>query len=178
MQGTNFIQERLKDFGENKKFDILRNLKESILREEIKELFSIMAPNNYVEITHGQREFGKDLVVIQKGEFADIVTGVLVLRGDIRTRSSGVIDKIKSQVEQCFEHPIYIKALKGPIEISHVWIMIAGTLSEGANERLTKEIKRPNVHVFDLKWLSEHFSKYYPHVFFEGRVSKYLEDRI
>lgn len=151
---------------------------EALLREEIKELISVMSPGSYVEITHGQTEYGKDLVVIQKGEFGDLATAVVVVRGDIRTRSSGLIDKIKSQVEQCFKHPVFIKPVKGPVNISHVWVMIAGALSEGANTRLYKEIDRPNIQIFDLKWLSDNFTKHYPYVFFEGTVSKYLENKI
>jgi len=178
MNGESLLQERLKQFTENQKFEILKSLDERFLREEIRELISSMDSMAYVEITHGSDEYGKDLVVIQRSKFGEVVVAVVVVRGDIHTRSSGIIDKIKSQVEQCFEHPALIKAVKGPLNVSHAWIMVAGMLSKGANIRLTKEMTRPNIKIFDLKWLSDNFSKYYPHVFFEGRVSKYLEDKI
>ncbi|MBI4284019.1 MAG: hypothetical protein HY663_06075, partial [Chloroflexi bacterium] len=178
MSRLNLLQERLKDFSEDKKHNILKSLDENTLRREIKELITVMETGSYVEVYHGVSEYGKDLVVIRKDKFGDKPVAIVVTRGDIHTRSSGLIDKIKSQVEQCFEHPAFIKTIKGPLDIAEVWIMIAGTLSQGANIRLTKEIKRPNISIFDLKWLADKFTEYYPHVYFEGRVSKFLEDKV
>jgi hypothetical protein len=175
---TSLLQSRLKEFSEDQKYAILKSLDEHTLRLEIKELICAMDPDSYVEVYHGPNEYGKDLVVIRQDKFGEKPTAVVVTLGDIHTRSSGLIDKIKSQVEQCFEHPAFLKPIKGPTEIAHVWIMIAGTLSQGANLRITKETKRPNITVFDLKWMAKQFSEYYPHVYFEGRASKYLEDKI
>lgn len=172
------IEEIVKRLSENTKGDILRGINEATLRGGVKELLQKMEPSSYVEIYHGQDEYGKDLVMIRKSPFGDESVGIVVVRGNIRTRSSGLIDKIKSQVEQCFLHPAFLKTVKGPVNISSVWVMVAGMLSKGANTRLTTEIPRPNVNTYDLRWLVDNFTKYYPYVFFESRVSQYIEDKI
>ena len=172
------IEEIVRRLSENTKSDVLKSINEATLRSGIKELLKQMEPSSYVEIYHGQDEYGKDLVMIRKSPFGDAPTAIVVVRGDIRTKSSGLIDKIKSQVEQCFEHPALIKTVKGPVNISSVWVMVAGMLSKGANKRLTAEIPRPNVTIYDLKWLVNNFTKDYPYIFFESRVSQYIEDKI
>ncbi len=172
------IEEIVRRLSENTKSDILKSINEATLRSGIKELLKQMEPSSYVEIYHGQDEYGKDLVMIRKSPFGDTPIAIVVVRGDIRTKSSGLIDKIKSQVEQCFEHPALIKTVKGRVNISSVWVMVAGMLSKGANKRLTAEIPRPNVSIYDLRWLVNNFTKDYPYIFFESRVSQYIEDKI
>jgi len=57
-------------------------------------------------------------------------------------------------------------------------LMIAGTLSKGANVRLTTEVSRPNLTIFDLKWLIEKFTQHYPYIFFESSICEYIEKKI
>jgi DNA polymerase III delta prime subunit len=178
MEKETKIEEIVKRLSENTKSDILKSINEVTLRSGIKELLQRMEPSSYVEIYHGQDEYGKDLVMIRKSLFGDAPVGIVVIRGDIKTQSSGLIDKIKSQVEQCFIYPASLKTVKGQLNMSSVWVMVAGMLSKGANTRLTAEIPRSNVSIYDLRWLVDNFTKHYPYIFFESRVSEYIEDKI
>jgi hypothetical protein len=172
------IEKIVKTLSENMKSEILMSINEATLRNGVKELLQKMEPDSYVEMYHQQDEYGKDLVMIRRSPFGDAPVGIVVVRGDIKTRSAGLIDKIKSQVEQCFEHPASVKTVKGPVFISAAWVMLAGMLSKNANRRLTTEIRRPNVTIYDLRWLVDKFTRYYPYIFFESRVSEYIEDKI
>lgn len=183
MQENTMVESVVKLLGENRKYEILKNIEETTLHKELLQLFTTMDPDCYVEITHGIGEYGKDLVIVRSDPFGQIVTSVVVIRGDIRTKSSGsgVIAKLKDQVGQSFIYPARLKAHKDPLQVNFVWVIVAGHVSKGANKRIIKEIDQaysPNVIVRDLKWLAENFSKYYPHVFYEGQVSRFIEDRI
>lgn len=175
------IKELVKGLGENDKFDIIRGLKETELHKELKELLSAMDPNSHVEITQGSEEFGKDLVMVRHDPLGDRITGIIVKTGDIRSRASGTIDDIKSQVEQAFSIPASLKGFEfqGDLDVTFVTVIIAGILSKQAMIRLKAEINkptnRPNLKILDLKWLIDNFTQYYPYVFYEGKVSEYLE---
>ena len=49
-----------------KRKEILMSFKEIEFHSFLKELLQIMEPNYTIEITHGAREFGKDLVIVKK----------------------------------------------------------------------------------------------------------------
>jgi len=178
------IKELVKGLKENKKFEIIRSYREDKLHWEIKELLSNMYPNSYVEVTHGQTELGKDLVVVSKDALGDRVTGVIVKVGDITGKTAGVIDNIKSQVEQALSHSVEVKGFEfeGEYDTTFVTIIVAGNISVQASKRLRGEINRPiyrpNVSIRNMKWLVDNFTKYYPYVFYEGKISEYLENRI
>ena len=178
MQKQSKIAQIVKTLNENTKAEILKSMDENNLREGISELLKKMEPDAYIQLYHGSQEYGKDIVVLKRSPFGETATAVVVVRGDIHTKSSGLVDKIKSQVEQCFLHPAILESVKGQTKISVVWVMVAGTLSKGANIRLTAEINRPNVEIYDLKWLVDHFTESYPYVFFESNVSEYIENKI
>lgn len=177
MQNGVMIKELVKGLRENHKFDIIRGLKETELHKEIKELLCAMYPSNYIEITHGSDEFGRDLVMVGQDPLGDRVTGVVVKTGDIRSRAAGTIDEIKSQVEQAFSNAVSLKGFEfqNDLEITFVAVIIAGFLSKQALLRLKAEINkpvnRPNLIIRDLKWLVDNFTQYYPYVFYEGEVS-------
>jgi hypothetical protein len=178
MQQESKIAQIVKMLNENTKADLLKSIDEANLRKGIVELLKKMESTAYIELYHGQDEYGKDIVVIRKSPFGDNAIAIVVVRGDIRTKSSGLVDKIKSQVEQCFLHPAILESIKGQTKISFVWVMVAGTLSKGASIRLIAEINRPNVQIYDLKWLVDNFTQYYPYIFFESSISEYIEDKI
>lgn len=184
MQNRVMIKELVKGLPENHKFDIIRGLKETELHKELKELLSAMDPNSYVEITQGSDEFGKDLVMVRDDPLGDRITGIIVKTGDIRSRQSGTIDDIKSQVGQAFSIPASLKGFEfqGDLDVTFVTVIIAGILSKQAMIRLKAEInepvKRPNLIIHDLKWLVDNFTQYYPYVFYEGEVSRYLESTL
>ncbi|MBA7468673.1 hypothetical protein ES707_03925 [subsurface metagenome] len=184
MENEGLIRELVKGLPENHKFDIIQSLTETELHKEIKELLAAMYPNNYVAITHGSEELGRDLVIVSEDPLGDRVMGVVVKTGDIRSKASGAIDKIKDQVEEAFSHPVSLKGFEfeSDLDITFVTVIIAGILSRQAVLRLRREINkpinRPNTSIRDLKWLVDNFTRYYPYVFYEGEVSRYLESTL
>lgn len=161
---------------------ILRSFKETDLHGHLKELLGRMEPNSLVEITHGPEEHGKDLVMVRKDRFRESVVGIVVKSGDIRGKTKGRIDEIKSQVDQSLTHPIRLKAIPDrTLSVSETWIMIAGNLSKSAHERLEREVKAKGENIeigFGLDWLVENFTNFYPQVFYEGRVMDFLKEKI
>jgi len=71
---------------------------------------------------------------------------------------------------------------QGQYYSTFVTMIIAGTMSVQAQKRLKSEINRPvqrtNISIRDLKWLVDKFTAHYPYVFYEGKVSQYLESKI
>jgi hypothetical protein len=127
---------------------ILVSFKELELHQHLKELFIAMEPNYMVEITHGSDEFGKDLVIVKKDKFTIDVIGVVVKCGDIRAKTAGKVDELKSniqevlysdarkalkeiesQIAQAFSHPAEIKTGFKKLSITKVFVVLAGEFS-------------------------------------------------
>ena len=60
------IKTLAKRLGENEKFDIIRNTREIELHQALQKMLVNMFPKNYVAVTHGADEYGRDLVIIQR----------------------------------------------------------------------------------------------------------------
>lgn len=184
MEEKTMIRNLVKELTDNDKMAIIKSIKERELHREIRSLLLEMYPGSYVEITCGVDEYGRDLVMVRKDPLGDRVVGIVVKRGDIKTRASGRIDEIVSQVSQSFLHPVSLKGFEfqGDMNITYVSVMLAGMPSKQAIIRLkveiNKPIERPNLRIRDLKWLIDSFTEYYPYVFYEGAVSKYIESSI
>lgn len=172
---------------------IIMDYKERDLHKFLKELFQAMEPNYTVEITHGPREFGKDLVIVKTDRFTNDVIGVVVKRGDIKAKTLGVVDSLKeqvdqvlsktseknlreieSQIQQAFKHPAEAKSILEELPVSDVFVVLAGEFSNQARTRLTAEL---SVKIFDINWLIDNFTEHYPHIFFEGEVIGFLENQ-
>ena len=160
------------------KREILMSFKEVDLYPHLKSLLTKMDPKSLVEITHGSEEYGKDLVMVREDRFGQTVIAVVVKTGDIRAKTLGKIDEVKSQVNQAIAHPAILKAIKSPLTVSTVWVILAGELSNQAHKRLEQEVDARDLKIYDLNWLIEHFTKYYPQVFFEGQVMDVLQEKI
>lgn len=158
--------------------NVLMSFKEVDLYPHLKSLLTNMAPESLVEITHGVDEYGKDLVMVREDRFGQTVTAIVVKTGDIRAKTLGKIDEVKSQVNQAIAHPAILKAIKGPLTVSTVWVVLAGELSGQAQTRLEREVDARDLKIYDLNWLIDYFTEYYPQVFFEGRVMDVLQEKI
>ena len=75
---------------------IIMEYRETDLHKFLKELFQIMESDYTVEITHGTREFGKDLVMVKTKGLVTHVIGVVVKRGAINGKTLGDVDDLKS----------------------------------------------------------------------------------
>ena len=162
--------------------------RETDLHRFLKELFQIMEPDYMIEITHGIREFGKDLVMIKNKGLVTHVIGVVVKRGaingktlgdvdDLKSRAHSVlssnaekkIEEIRSQIDQALAHPAETKSILEDLPISTVYVVLAGEFSNNARRRLTSELKS-EIEVLDINWLIDNFTEFYPEIFFEGRI--------
>jgi hypothetical protein len=157
---------------------VLLSFKERELYPHLKNLLTRMDSGSLVEITHGSDEYGKDLVMVREDQFGRTVIAIVVKTGDIRAKTLGKIDEVKSQVNQAIAHPAVLKVISGSLPVSTVWVILAGELSNQAQKRLEQEVDTRNLQIFDLNWLIESFTQYYPQVFFEGQVMDLLQEKI
>ncbi len=174
---------------------IIMDYKETDLHGFLKELFQSMEPNYMVEITHGTQEFGKDLVIVKSDTFTQEVIGVVVKCGHIRGKTRGDVDdlicrvdnalsktdekviaEIRSQVQQASKHPAEVKSKLEALPISKVFVVLAGEFSRNARARLTNELS-PKIEIFDLTWLTDKFTEFYPQIFFHGQVIDFLQKK-
>jgi len=163
-------------FDQRKKF--LESLSEADIREHLKGLLTSMEPASVVEITHGAEELGRDLVMVKETKFGQEVTAVVVKVGTIGGATMGKAEEIARQVEACFLHPAKLKTLVGEFLVEKVWVMVAGEFTRTGQQRLQAKIKTKPVKLFDIKWLVERFTEYYPQVYFEGNVIDFLKGKI
>jgi len=172
--------------SKKEKIALLLQKKESELHEAVEELVRRMFPDATVEITHGNSEYGKDIVSIHKEEFGCKCRAYVVKKGDknsgkITGRTRGPIDEIISQVRQALEHP-YRRPNGEEIKVNEVVVLIFGYPSKNARERLSKEIEFPNVFINDLGQIIELFDKYYPEYlqfpFWKGVIEEYMKELV
>lgn len=158
--------------------EILMSFPEKELHEHLKTLLGKMEPNAVVEITHGQQEYGKDLVMVREDQFGRATIALIVQMGHIRGATLGNVDKIISQVRQAFDHRVRLKTVAEELNISEAWVTLAGVLSVNAHKRLEEELKGRSIRIFDLNWLVENFTRDYPQVFFAGKLIDFLQEKI
>lgn len=192
----NEIIQLAKMLSKEKRKKILMSFKEAELHQYLKELFESMEPDYTIEITHEPSELGKDLVIVKRDRIGIDVIGIVVKTGDIRAKTAGKVDEVKthvkkifsyateakikdieSQVQQALKHPAEMKTIFKELPISKVFIVLSGELSKQARKRLEKELTGI-IEIKDIDWLIDNFTNYYPQIFFEGRVIDFLEEKI
>lgn len=190
------ITRRARALPKSERRAILKNFKETELHQQLRELFRSMQPDYLVEITHGASELGKDLVIVKKDNISEDVIAVIVKCGDIKGKTVGDIEditekaenilsareekrlkEIKSQVSQANKHPASYSSRLSLLLVSKIYIVLAGELSKQARARVAKELQG-NHEIFDLEWLVEKFTHFYPHVFFEGKYLDLIQNQI
>jgi GTPase SAR1 family protein/hemolysin-activating ACP:hemolysin acyltransferase len=190
------LGQRAKTISKEERKDILENFKETELHVYLKELFKAMQPDYVVEVTHGVDELGKDLVIVKKDTMTTDVIGVVVKRGNIKSKTLGDVDdiienanhilnikpekklkEIQSQMRQAFKHPAELRAIFDKLPINKVFVVLAGEISIRGRNRLLAEAMGP-VEIFDVNWLINKFTDYYPQIFFEGRLTDFIQSKI
>lgn len=196
MNGKNEIIRQAKALFKEKRKQILMSFNEVEMHKHLKELFQAMEPDQTIEITHGPHELGKDLVIVKEDTLSIDVIGVIVKMGDIRAKTLGEVDalkthiksvfskgmdkkikEIKSQVAQAYANPAEMRTIFKELKIYRAFVVLVGELSNIARTRLKTEIKE-NVEIKDINWLIDNFTDYYPQVFFEGEKIDFLQERI
>ena len=176
--------------------EILMAIPENDLHYDLKKLFVGMEPSYTIEVTQGPRELGKDLVLVRQDALTTDVIGVVVKCGNIKGKTLGEVDEvldrvevaltqkpnrktreIESQIKQSFAHKAELANFFQTLPVNKVIVIVAGEISREARTRLEKEIHGP-VEVHGINWLVTHFTQHYPHVFFEGQVTDFIQRRI
>lgn len=190
------LSQRAKTISREDRKAIIQGIKETELHTYLKELYKEMEPNYPVEVTHGVDELGKDLVIIKKDNMTTDVIGVVVKRGNVMASTLGDVDEIittvngllkskpdrklreiQSQINQAFAHPAEFKTRFKELPVDKVFVVLAGDISKRGRNRLANESNGPVV-VFDMDWLIDEFTDYYPEIFFEGKVTDFLQSKI
>ena len=132
-----------------------------------------------MDITHGSQEFGKDLVITYRDAYGERSAGIVVKSGPIKGQTSGRVDEIISQIGQAYEIAAEIPSKAEPFLVDYVWVVLAGSISLNARKRLENQWpKGKTKEIYDLEWLVEKFTDYYPEVFFQGAVADFLQKEI
>jgi len=177
MNSINLVQ-KAKALPKAKRKDILLNIRETKLHEYLKELFNNLSKDYNIEITHGNKEYGKDLVLYKDEPWGEDCIGVLVHCGNIKGKTVGAVDKINSQISQAFSHSIQLKEKIKAINISKLLIILNGSFSRNAIERIEGENKDNKIELLDINWLVNQFTSNYPQIFFEGELVDFLQIEI
>lgn len=166
---------------------------ETELHHYLADMFRAMASDYWVEVTHGVDEYGKDLVIVRSDPLSPDVIAVVVKRGDIRGKTAGDVDGVKarvdtarntkgqrasaeiqSQIAQARAHNASLRAYVQQLRVTKVIVVLVGELSDNARKRLEHEVSTTG-QVFDLPWLVDSFTDFYPQVFFDGRAVDFLD---
>jgi GTPase SAR1 family protein len=176
--------------------EILTSIPETELHQHLKELFLAIEPEYVVEVTHGPKELGKDLILVRIDNLTVDVIGIVVKCGDIKGKTLGEVDElveridsallqkgnrkareIESQIRQAFLHEAELADFFRTLPVTKVIVLIAGQISREARLRLEKE-KYGSVEVHGLNWLVRNFTAHYPYVFFEGELTNFIQKKI
>jgi hypothetical protein len=176
--------------------EILMAIPENDLHYDLKRLFEGMEPSYTIEVTQGPKELGKDLVLVRQDALATNVIAVVGKCGNIKGKTLGEVDEvldkvelalskkpdrktreIESQIRQSFAHKAELADFFQTLPVNKAILIVAGEISREARARLEREIHGP-VEVHGINWLVSHFTQHYPHVFFEGQVTDFIQRRI
>ncbi len=152
-----------------KKLKMLQSFNEETLtRRFLIPLFSEMGCKN-IQYTHGNLEFGKDIIYCTKDEFGNrIYTGVQVKKTKVTARSNNTILR---QVTEAFGGPFTDSSDGKQKDLDRVVLVTSHEFTEGAKESLTRSLKSTNLHKLvthiDGNKLVDLLDEYFPSVFWE-----------
>lgn len=151
------LVQQAKTLPYDRRQQILAGIPETELHGHLKELFKAMEPSYAVEVTHGNKEHGKDLVLVKHDKLTIDVIGIVVKRGNIKAKTLGEVEELKSrintaltyksemktrdiesQIIQAFSHEAELKNFAEALPVNKVITIIAGELSSEARVRLEK----------------------------------------
>ena len=112
----------------------LMSLQETDMHKNLEKLFSEIDKDATVLVTHSAEELGADLVVVRKDEFRESIASVVVNMGHLRGVTGQKIERIHSQIKQCFDIPREIGTRLDPVYTSEVWLVQVGEITPGAKK--------------------------------------------
>jgi NACHT domain len=163
-------QQRLLAFSEEELFE---HSKELLERNNVG--FEVQGHLNSQKMT--------DYLIIKRSDpLGAQYVGVIVVKGlnegEIALASDEKVVEIIDRVRKLFGTHVEIGKLEVG-QITDVWVIFAGELSEGARNKIDYELQRKQpLRLFSLNWMIEQFTNYYPEIFFHGKVANILETKI
>jgi GTPase SAR1 family protein len=181
MSSKETLTQRARQLSARDRMAHLMSLRETDMHKNLARLFSEIDKDATVLVTHSPQELGADLVVVRKDELRESVSSVVVNMGHLRGETGEKIERIQSQIKQCFDIPREISTRLDPVNTSEVWLVQVGEITPGARSRLLYQVKqeyRGTLTIFDIERLVNLFTKHYPEVFLGGDVVSFIEQRI
>jgi hypothetical protein len=181
----------------NEKKKILHDRTETSFHKILKTMLERMNPNCFVELTHGSREFGKDLVIVNKqGSFITTVA-IIVKKSKISGNTLGEVDslletidiidkvnkdekhlrEIESQIKQAETIDSQLKIDWHKHFTNQIIVYVLGDISLEGRQRLGKQSILP-IQVHGILDIVNQFTEYYPEVFINEEYCEYLTDKI
>jgi hypothetical protein len=191
------LQQRAKELPRDARSNVLKAFTETELHTHLKELFQRMGQDYTVAITHGNAEYGKDLVMVKRDSITIDVIAVVVKKGDIRGTTAGDVDEladrvgkalsggearlleqIQSAVTQSFDIDAELPSFFARLPVNKILVVLAGSMSHQARKRLEADPRGRSITTHDIEWLTDNFTSFYPQVFFEAKAFDFVHDKI
>lgn len=117
---------------------------------------------NHVRYNHGQREFGKDILLAETTKLYNTRNiSVQVKAGNVSGKANTLIDTLISQIRDSFDMPVEGLGLAKQFRISEVYVVISGNYSENAREKINAKLPpslSASVYFLDkedIEWLTQ-----------------------
>lgn len=160
---------------------------ETTLHGVLESLFRSIPGVDWVEVTHGSEEFGKDLLVCSRPAFGTPdYTAVVVKLGKISGAAAGssTLGVVKRQIDQAATVPYKSTRLKDGIRPNRILVVCTGSISNNAKTEIvaTAPTGFLNVDFWSGQELEEQLFTHYPEFFVDvpiavGEYLKRFEDK-
>ena len=137
-----------------------------------------------VKILQGPNEEGKDLLIPYKTPLDDYEAAAVVVKIDDIKGSVNKENEIIGQISQCATLEAYYDETSQPITIRKIYLVVGGTLSKGARDKIIKMIRG----VLDAKGIKfkpmgiedviKFFEEYYPEFFLSDSIKTLIKEKI
>ncbi len=156
------------------------------IQDEVRELHPLLKnllpkiPNiTRIEYTHGTQEKGADFVLCKTDTIPinkHTYIGVVAKIGKIHQNLSD----IETQIEDCFLLKRLFENGRSKIQITEVWVIVSGNITNNAKEKIAEKFKVHNITFLSAQELGILVEKYLPHYWesVEPEVLEYLTHTI
>lgn len=185
--------QRARAIAREQRKSILVGLSQKELMLYLGELFKAMEPDYVIETANDHSESVADMVIVKKDSMTKDIVGVVVKRGNIMSKTLEDVNRLISGVNKVFEvridrshpeptssaafHLTETRAVASRDLVNKVFVVLTGNISNRGTTLLAKNSRGP-VDIFDIDWLTENFTQFYPQVFYEGRVTDFIQSKI
>lgn len=182
------LSQRARAISRDQRRTMIGSLNSNELNANLMALFRAMEPNYRVETSSLP---ALDLVVVKEDTITKDVIGVAIKRGNIMSKTLAEVESLVTSVNQIFNTKVEVlfttdsrghlpgtsKTSPQTISINKVFIVVTGAISNRGIRILNKQSVGP-IELFDLEWLVESFTEFYPQVFYEGAVINLIQRKI